>query len=362
MKKNVKNHVKTIIVCAIFAAIGFVLDRFLGVTLPLFGNKSLSVNISFVPIFLAGFLYGPIWGALVGGVQDLVCCLLVPLGAFIPGITLSTMLAGALGGFFKMLFIKDISSFTEKNLGKKSSVSSLVFSGISAASVIACGVLLSVPSLIFTYADGLSSELSAWQALVQTEEYKTVFTSVLNSLDTGDSAAFIYSGIKIADLSGTVSVGFAASVVFGVLAVISFVSKRKLPAVLSAFLSFIIGGIVAFTTILHVPKALANTDISVDVTVVPYIFAVLSAVVLLRVIVDYSPALTKLTLFCLIATVITSVLNSYWISIAYSSVSFWVYLVPRLAVAVFIGVPLYTAILWLILKKVVPQLKKSNLL
>ena len=143
---------------------------------------------------------------------------------------------------------------------------------------------------------------------------------------------------------------------------ISFVSKRKLPAVLSAFLSFIISGIVAFTTILHVPKALANTDISVDVTVVPYIFAVLSAVVLLRVLVDYSPALTKLTLFCLIATVITSVLNSYWISIAYSSVSFWVYLVPRLAVAVFIGVPLYTAILWLILKKVVPQLKKSNLL
>lgn len=362
MKKNVKNHVKTIIVCAIFAAIGFVLDRFLGVTLPLFGNKSLSVNISFVPIFLAGFLYGPVWGALVGGVQDLVCCLLVPLGAFIPGITLSTMIAGALGGFFKMLFIKDISLFTEKKSGIASGRSSAVFTAISAASVLACGILLFVPSLVFTYSDGSSTELTAWQALVQTEQYKTVFTSVLNSLDTGDSASLIYSDIRIADLADTVSIGFVAAVVFGILSVVSFIYKRKLPAVISAFFGFIISGVVAFTTVLQVPKALANTDISVDVTVVPYIFTVLSVIVLLRVITDYSPALTKLTVFCLTATVITSVLNSFWISLAYSTVSFWVYLVPRLAVAVFIGVPLYTAILWLILKKAVPQLKKSNLL
>ncbi|MBQ2212799.1 MAG: hypothetical protein II410_07940, partial [Ruminococcus sp.] len=72
--------------------------------------------------------------------------------------------------------------------------------------------------------------------------------------------------------------------------------------------------------------------------------------------------LTKLSLFCLVASAVTSILNSFWISLAYTSVSFWVYLIPRLAAALFIGVPLYTAILWLILKKVVPSLKKSHLL
>ena len=361
MTKTVKNHVKTIIVCAIFAAVGFVLDRFLGVTLPLFGSKSLSVNISFVPIFLAGFLYGPIWGALVGGVLDLVCCLLVPLGPIIPGITLSTMLAGALGGFFKLLFIRDGSMFEDKKT-VKSNLSGNIFSAVSAVSVILCGVLLFIPSLSFTFADGSETKLTVWQALVATAEYQTVFTSVLNSVEAPDTASLIYSGIQMSDLYATVSFGYVASVLFGLIAIVAFFYKRKFPALLSAFFAFIIGGVVSFTTILQIPKSLANTSASVDVSFVPYVFTVLSAVVLLRVITDYGPALTKLTLFCLTATVITSVLNSYWISIAYSNVSFWVYLVPRLAVAVFIGVPLYTAILWLIMKRVVPQLKKLNLL
>ena len=105
-KKSSKDYVKTLIICAILTALGFVLDRFLGLTFPLFGVKSLSLNFSFIPIIFAGFVYGPLWGALVGVAQDLISCLLVPLGAFIPGITLTTALVGLFAGLYAILFRK----------------------------------------------------------------------------------------------------------------------------------------------------------------------------------------------------------------------------------------------------------------
>ncbi len=362
MKKNVKSHIKTIIVCGILAAIGFVLDRFLGVTIPLFGVRSLSVNISYVPIFLAGFLYGPVWGALVGGVQDLLCVVLVPLGPFIPGITLSTMLAGAMAGFFKMIFMRNGTLFDSKEIRETESRSGKVFSCISVLTVAAYCVFLFQPSVSFTFADGTSSSLSAWQALVGTDEYKTVFISVLNSFDSGDSASLIYKGIAVSDLASLVSFGFVASAILGLISVIALLSRRTVVAVSSAFIGFISCGLASFTVILHIPKKLAETDISVSVSVFPYLMSVMMCLLLLCVITRFGPSITKLALFCLIASMVTSVLNSFWISLAYTSVTFWVYLVPRLAAAVFIGVPLYTAILWLILKKGVPALKKSNLI
>ena len=105
-KKNIRGHVKTVAVCAILAVIGFVLDRFVGISIPLFGVTSLMINVSYIPIFLAGILYGPVWGALVGGVQDILCMILVPLGAPIWGITATTMLAGAMAGVFGRFILK----------------------------------------------------------------------------------------------------------------------------------------------------------------------------------------------------------------------------------------------------------------
>ncbi len=360
MKKTVKNRIKTIIVCAILAAVGFVLDRFLGITLPLFGSKSLSVNISFVPIFLAGFLYGPLWGMLVGGVQDLICVLLVPMGPFMPGITLTTMLVGALGGLFKLIFIKDISSFTDNRRPSARRLSA--FSAISLLSVLCGAVLLFVPAASFSFADGTNVALSVNHALVQTEEYETVFKAVLDTFDPADTSALIYSGMKIYDFSFTVSLGYAAAVLLGMICLVFMLRNHRIAALLSAFGAFMIGGISAFTTTIYIPKALSGTDISVSTTIAPYVFTAMLFIVLFRVLTSYSPALTELSTFCLISSVISSVLNSFWISLAYTNVTFWVYLVPRLAVAVFIGVPLYTFLLWIIMKKAVPQLKKSNLL
>lgn len=362
MKKSVRDYVKTIIVCAILAGAGFVLDRFLGITFPLFGVKSLSVNISFVPIFLAGFLYGPVWGALVGGVQDLICVLLVPLGPFMPGITLSTMLAGAMAGIFKMIFMKDGKIRESDISGMGRTTGGKIFTAVLCVLVAGCAVLLFIPSFFAKLPDGAEVSLSVWQALTGTEEYKTVFISVLQSFDSGNTVQTVYSGLEVSDTAAEICLGFTSALIFEAVSLAAHFVKRRLAAFLASFAGFVLSGIAAFTLILQVPKKLAATDISVSVGVVPYIFAAIACVLLIAMILNKSAALTKLSLFCLVASAVTSVLNSFWISLAYTSVSFWVYLIPRLAAALFIGVPLYTAILWLILKKAVPSLKKSHLL
>lgn len=362
MKKNVREYVKTLIVCAILAAVGFVLDRFLGITVPLFGVKSLSVNISFVPIFLSGFLYGPVWGALVGGVQDILCVIFVPLGPFMPGITLSTMLAGAMAGFFKMIFIRDGKIKESATYSSEKTAGGKILSAALCVFVAAFGVLLFLPAMSAEFSDGDTASLSVWQTLVETEEYKTVFTSVLRALDTGDPASLAYTAIAVSDTASAVSLGFASALIFGIISLAAYFGKRRLPAFVSAFACFVLSGLSSFTLILQIPKKLEKTDVSVTVGAVPYILAAISCVILLAMILNRSAALTKLAVFCFVASTVTSVLNSFWISLTYTSVSFWVYLVPRLAAALFIGVPLYTAILWFLLKKAVPSLKKSNLL
>ncbi len=67
---------RTIAYCALLAAVSVVLARLMG----LMPNASARFSIEAVPIFLAGMLFGPIPGALVGFVADFVGCLFSPFG------------------------------------------------------------------------------------------------------------------------------------------------------------------------------------------------------------------------------------------------------------------------------------------
>jgi len=352
-KKGVS--IRIMIVCAVFAAIGFILDRFLGITLPLFGVKSLSINMSYIPIFLAGFFFGPIWGALVGGVQDILCCIFVPMGPFMPGITVTTMLAGALGGFFKWIVL-DREKASSDN--KKSSIAAI----ISAVSAIAYAVLCFIPIISNGESEGKIT-LSAWEMLVETANYKTVFCDVLKLFEGKEAAEYAYIAQKIGNTAALISSGFAIGLLLTVFSLIMTVRKQKIQAVISVCVSFVITGIMSATAALYIPKALKDTGSLLTVSIVPYLFVIVSAIALFAVLTSFAKNVLKIAVFCLITTVITSVLNSFWISLAYTSVSFWVYLIPRLASALFISVPLYTVILHLIMKRFgvvngIPTIKK----
>ena len=113
-----KLTVNTITKIAILAALAVIFRRYFTVTIPV--NKK--IGIGYMPIMLAGILYGPLMGGLTGGLADVVGMLLNPDGVFHPGFTLSSILIGLGSGFIShYVFKKQI----RKNITWISIISSL---------------------------------------------------------------------------------------------------------------------------------------------------------------------------------------------------------------------------------------------
>ncbi len=87
---------KTLVCCALLAALSVVLAR-LVIPMPAADTR---FSIEAVPIFLAGLLFGPIPGALVGFAADFVGCLFSPFG-YNPIFCVPPILYGLFGGLFR---------------------------------------------------------------------------------------------------------------------------------------------------------------------------------------------------------------------------------------------------------------------
>lgn len=98
-----KLTVNTITKIAILAALSVVFRRYFTVTIPV--NKK--IGIGYIPIMIAGILYGPTLGGLTGGLADVVGMLLNPDGVFHPGFTLSAILIGVGAGIISHMVFKE---------------------------------------------------------------------------------------------------------------------------------------------------------------------------------------------------------------------------------------------------------------
>lgn len=94
---------KTLAYCAMLAAIQVVLARLI-VPMPAVDTR---FSIEAVPIFLAGTLFGPVAGALVGFASDLVGCLFSGYG-YNPIFALPPLLYGVCGGLFRYYLNKKV--------------------------------------------------------------------------------------------------------------------------------------------------------------------------------------------------------------------------------------------------------------
>ena len=95
-KVNSRDLTKKIALLAILTAMGVVLGRFI----PMVNLLTSKYEFSFVAVMLAAYLTGPVGGAIVGGLIDLIGALLVPTGAYFPGFTISVVLMGIVYGIF----------------------------------------------------------------------------------------------------------------------------------------------------------------------------------------------------------------------------------------------------------------------
>ena len=99
-----KINIKTVAVLALLIAVEIVISRLLSISL-----QNVKLGFSFLVVAFAAREYGILGGTLVGGLSDLVGAILLPIGPYFPGFTLTAALCGAVYGFFfKNASIKNI--------------------------------------------------------------------------------------------------------------------------------------------------------------------------------------------------------------------------------------------------------------
>lgn len=89
------SHSKKTILAALLLATFIILDRLLTIN-----TQFLAINLSLIPIMLAGMILGWKYAFLVGALGDLIGAIFWPFGAYFPGFTISVGLSGVIFGLF----------------------------------------------------------------------------------------------------------------------------------------------------------------------------------------------------------------------------------------------------------------------
>ena len=94
-KNLFSKNLSLLVLCAVLASLSVVLGKFLAINV----TNSLRISFESLPILFAGLFLGPLYGALVGTVADLVGCLIVGY-SINPIITLGAATIGIISGIF----------------------------------------------------------------------------------------------------------------------------------------------------------------------------------------------------------------------------------------------------------------------
>lgn len=116
------------------------------------------ISFAYIPAFIAGAYMGIIAGAIVGGLGDIIGCLIASQGVWLPLLTLASILLGVLPGVIFMLFEKPLS----KKLNPIIARLILTWAGIVAI-LIVCTAGLNTLNIWFVFS---SSSKTFWAYLV----------------------------------------------------------------------------------------------------------------------------------------------------------------------------------------------------
>lgn len=90
-----KFHIRTIVFIGVLVSLHIILSRFLSIN-----AWNIKIGFTFVPVFAAAYLFGPLPAALVGALGDFLGAILFPIGPYFPGFTLTCALTGIVFGLF----------------------------------------------------------------------------------------------------------------------------------------------------------------------------------------------------------------------------------------------------------------------
>lgn len=85
---------------ALLMALEVILTRFLSIQTPI-----VRIGFGFLPIALAGMMFGPLYAGAMAALADIIGMMLFPSGAYFAGFTISAFISGVIYGIF--LYKKD---------------------------------------------------------------------------------------------------------------------------------------------------------------------------------------------------------------------------------------------------------------
>ncbi len=94
-----RNNTTRLVFAALLIALEIILTRFIQIPIPIDGFTN-RVSLGFLPVAVAGMLYGPFGGGLLAALSDIIRALLFPQGAINPLFTLTAFLRGLTYGTF----------------------------------------------------------------------------------------------------------------------------------------------------------------------------------------------------------------------------------------------------------------------
>jgi ECF transporter S component (folate family) len=96
-----KKNTLAIVFTGLLIALNIVLDRFLSLQWEI-----LRISLGFLPIVLAGFMFGPVYAGAAGALSDVLGMMIFPKGAYFPGFTFTALVGGVIYGL--MLYKKKV--------------------------------------------------------------------------------------------------------------------------------------------------------------------------------------------------------------------------------------------------------------
>lgn len=93
-----KIRVKKLVTLAFLIALAVVFTRFLSLRITLGGVEGIRIGFGGFPIIVAGIIFGPVAGGIVGALADVLGFIISPMGAYMPHFTLTAALTGILPG------------------------------------------------------------------------------------------------------------------------------------------------------------------------------------------------------------------------------------------------------------------------
>ncbi|KEI10815.1 folate family ECF transporter S component [Clostridium botulinum] len=87
--------INVMVYMAFMVTLEIIFTRFLAIETPI-----IRIGFGFIPVSMAGMMFGPLLAGIVGVVADILGMIIFPKGAYFPGFTLSAFIVAVIYGFF----------------------------------------------------------------------------------------------------------------------------------------------------------------------------------------------------------------------------------------------------------------------